>query len=477
MRAPLVLVLLLTTLGAARGAVTVDKCQAGKKKCVKKEAAALLACHVKAELSGALDQTCLGKAKARFDGGTKPTKGCFAKLEKKGGCLTTGDAEAADAQVQAFVLDVVQALDPTFPPPTKSACGARKKKCVAKEASGLLACHAKASLTGTLDPKCVLKQTTRYDGGAKPTKGCFAKLEAKGSCATTGDSAALQAATGDFLNVVLCTLDPSEGTCTTSTTTSTTIPGGPCPTAPGFSDGNPSRTITSVSATVTDLGGTPIQQLAVQVSGVDLTYPGTTGANGAVTVSPGHQLHDPAFRFGDALTYARLEIPLTMATTALGTIATAPLPVGGTAFVPGGSATSGGVTVGLDAGATVLVDELTYDTADKQKFRAVELPVDKVGPLVTASGLDLALVFGMAPAGTLFCPPAQITVPNDAALPANAQVEFFIQGSDAGQQWAPFAGWTKISDGQVSADAFGVSTVNGAGFPILEGVFGVRLKP
>ena len=463
--------------GAGHGVVTVDKCQARKKKCVKKETAALLACHVKAEQSGALDQTCLDKAKARFDGGTKPTKGCFAKLEKKGGCLTTGDAAAVDAQVQAFVLDVVHALDPTFPPPTKSACGAGKKKCVAKEASGLLACHAKASLKGTLDPKCVLKQTSRYDGGAKPTKACFAKLESKGSCTTTADSAALQATTDDFLNAVLCALDPSEGTCTTSTTTSTTIPGGPCPTAPGFTDSNPSRTITSVSATVTDLGGTPIPQLAVQVSGVDLAFPGTTNANGAVTVSPGHQLHDPAFRFGDALTYAELEIPLTAATTALGTITTAPLPVGGTAFVPGGNASSGGVTVGLDAGATVAIDELTYDTADKQKFRAVELPVDKLGPVVTPSGLDLALVFGVAPAGTLFCPPAQITVPNDGALPANAQVEFFILGGDVAQQWAPYAGWTKISDGQVSADAFSISTADGAGFPILEGVFGVRLKP
>lgn len=457
----------LLAVAATTHAVTINKCQAGKKKCVQRLAAAVVACYAAAERKGTVDPACLAKADAKFDGGTKPSKGCFAKLEAKGKCLTTGDTVALRSTSDTFGAAVAGAADPSLPAAAKSACAAGKERCVAKLASGLLTCHAKAELKGTLDPKCVQKQEAKYDGDTKPTKGCVAKLEAKGGCPTTGDATALHGIAGTFVDDVVCRLDPSEGTCQTST----------CPMPPGFGDGAAPISVTSVSATITDLADAPVASLPVQVRGLDLAFSSSTNASGGVTVSPNHSLHDPAFVYGDALTYPRLEIPVAAGTTALGTIHTAPLPASGGAFAPGSAITSGPVTVTLAAGTTVLVDELTYDTPAKQQFRAVTLPVAKLGPVVTPSGLALVQLYGVAPAETLFCPTAKITVPNDAGLPANAAVEFYILGSDVGQAWAPYAGWTKISDGAVSADGTTISTSAGGGFPILEGVFGIRQAP
>ena len=94
---------------------TLNACAAAKKQCVSKKTAALLKCHSKAEkppngLDPVKFAACLQKAKDKFDGGTNPAKGCFAKLEAKypGGCLSTGDTAALEAKVDAYVDDVEQ---------------------------------------------------------------------------------------------------------------------------------------------------------------------------------------------------------------------------------------------------------------------------------------------------------------------------------------------------------------------------------
>jgi hypothetical protein len=110
---------------------TLNLCAAGKMACVAKKAAGILKCRSRNEKPpGLLPATfalCLQRVKDKFDGGTNPAKGCFAKLEGKGGCLTTSDTAALEAKVDAFADDVVCELDagsgtcPATPTPTPTA--------------------------------------------------------------------------------------------------------------------------------------------------------------------------------------------------------------------------------------------------------------------------------------------------------------------------------------------------------------------
>ena len=191
-----------------------NRCASYKEKCVSKKTTALLSCHYKAEIKGFLDPICLQRAKDKFDGGADPTRSCFAKLEAKYTCYTTGDTAALEAKVDAFVVDVVQELDPASPPPTINRCSAFKKKCVSKKAASLLTCYSKGAARGQIvEPVCITKAQTKFDGGAVPAKGCFAKLEAKygAACLTTGDTAALEAKVDAFVLDVASELEPLCG--------------------------------------------------------------------------------------------------------------------------------------------------------------------------------------------------------------------------------------------------------------------------
>jgi hypothetical protein len=94
-----------------------NACAAGKEQCVSKKTAAILKCYGKADnpglAPGALG-TCIQKAQDTFDGAADPAKGCFAKLEARfpGTCLTTSDAAALEAAVDAFTTDTFCALHP-----------------------------------------------------------------------------------------------------------------------------------------------------------------------------------------------------------------------------------------------------------------------------------------------------------------------------------------------------------------------------
>jgi hypothetical protein len=104
-----------------------NKCSAGKKKCVQKKMAGILKCHALAVSKGLpVDTACLQKAKDTFDGGANPADGCFAKLEAKGGCLTSMDTVTLENKVDTFVQDVLCTLGYTTlacptPTPTPSA--------------------------------------------------------------------------------------------------------------------------------------------------------------------------------------------------------------------------------------------------------------------------------------------------------------------------------------------------------------------
>ena len=128
--AALVVGVLIASLAIPGSAGAGNRCLAGKTKCTAKKAAGLLNCYAKAQKAGgAVDPTCLGKVQRKFDGGSDPSRGCFAKLEAKndGPCLTTGDTASMEARVDAFVGAAIAALEPaptaspTPHPPTATA--------------------------------------------------------------------------------------------------------------------------------------------------------------------------------------------------------------------------------------------------------------------------------------------------------------------------------------------------------------------
>ena len=131
-----------------------------------------------------------------------------------------------------FVASAIAAL--AFAAPshaTLNACASAKKACVAKKTAALLKCHSKAEKPpGGMDPQkfatCLQKAKDKFDGGANPAKGCFAKLETKysGQCLTTGDTAALEAMVDAYVDAVVCAIDPAGGTCPTPTPVPTSTP-------------------------------------------------------------------------------------------------------------------------------------------------------------------------------------------------------------------------------------------------------------
>jgi hypothetical protein len=181
--------------------------------------------------------------------------------------------------------------------------------------------------------------------------------------------------------------------------------------------------------------------------------------------------------YGDALQWPLLLVPVPPGPTVnLGTLVTGALPSMGAAFVPGGDAVSGDVTVSLAPGGAAFVDTLLYDTADAQKLRAVAIPVALESAIPSVAGHSLALLYGVTPIDTLFCPAARVAIPNRLGWPAGARVGFYILGDDTAQPWAPYGDWARISLGSVSGDGATVATDDAEGFPLLE-TFGVRLEP
>jgi hypothetical protein len=236
-----VLVAALMLAGSGPASAQQAKCIAGKTKCMSKKGTGLLKCEATAETPGKLADPnaggCVTKVVGKFDGGAEPAKGCFEKLENKSGndCITFDDTASAEDAVDSCVASLVAAIDP--PPITQTKCGVGKKKCVSKLFASLLKCNQVAQTPGKpTDPNatgCVDKAKTKYTGGLEPSKGCFAKLEAKdpNDCQFPGDSGALQTlveSCADTLaalvtNVTTTTTTTISTTTTVSTTSTTTI--------------------------------------------------------------------------------------------------------------------------------------------------------------------------------------------------------------------------------------------------------------
>jgi hypothetical protein len=109
----------------------------------------------------------------------------------------------------AAVLAVASLHAPAARAELRNRCASGKETCTAKLASDLLACHVKAEAKGTtLDANCVAKAQRKFDGGPDPSRGCFAKLEARFTCFTTNDTATMGSVAGVFVTAVVTQLDP-----------------------------------------------------------------------------------------------------------------------------------------------------------------------------------------------------------------------------------------------------------------------------
>jgi hypothetical protein len=98
-------------------------------------------------------------------------------------------------------------------------CLAGKNKCVTTKLAGLMKCRGLCQQApdkcGQVQVECEQKVMDKFDGGDTPEKGCFAKLEAKQKpekpdsiCATTGDTAEVEAQADALVNALLLALEP-----------------------------------------------------------------------------------------------------------------------------------------------------------------------------------------------------------------------------------------------------------------------------
>ncbi len=189
-------------IGAGPPPVVASKCIAGKAKCIIKKKSCLLGCYSKGLGKGlAADTACLAKCHDKFDGGADLTKGCFAKLELKGGCgASTNDFAAFEAKIDAHVLDIVAELNPAGGNPL-SKCAAAKVKAVGKYNACVLGLVAKAAgAGGPIDTIKLAKCTS----GISAT---FGKADTKGpDCLTGGDAIAQQNKDDAFVDDVIAEL-------------------------------------------------------------------------------------------------------------------------------------------------------------------------------------------------------------------------------------------------------------------------------
>ena len=252
----------------------------------------------------------------------------------------------------------------------------------------------------------------------------------------------------------------------------------------------PAVKIGAITVEIVDLVGKAApDDVSVQVCGTNLCFFNEPPKNGMSlmgkftvhgTTTP---LQQPLFKFGDARHFAKLGIPVTaaildaMGNTSFGTLTTAALPVDGAVFVAGKAATSGDVTLTVPSGGVFVIDETIYGDPIDQQLRTVTIPFEKATKVLAVAPPGIEQLYGVSPLETVFCPAASVTVINADLMkwPAGTDVEFWILGLDgASQEWAPYGGWLKVSDGKVSADGKTISTT--AGLPLLS-TFGIRKKP
>jgi len=227
--------------------------------------------------------------------------------------------------------------------------------------------------------------------------------------------------------------------------------------------------LTSVAATAQDQNGDPIAMVPMQLCGADNCLFATTNTIGMATFTGSDSLDRPVFKPGDSLTYAKIGYPYTGGTTMTGLF---PLIVdSGSEFAAGATVTADDVSLTVPSGGAVVVNDLIYDEPAKQTFRAVTVSdAAQVAEITGEAGF--AMVVGLGPVDTLFCPGVAVSIPNTAKLGANTAVEVLGQELDIGEHFGGYGEWAVVAEGAVSADG---STIEISDLPVLLTV-AIRIK-
>lgn len=244
---------------------------------------------------------------------------------------------------------------------------------------------------------------------------------------------------------------------------------------PTFEDDSEAKPFESLVATILDEDGEPIPDLLAQACGTNICLNAKTNASGRASISETTEIAKLAFKYGDGLHYAHVAILLDEEEQQhdLGELTTLRLPDGDSAngFSPGVSVTSSDATLLLQEDTEVSVDFLSYPDEEDHVFVARQFPDDALPKSIAELAFDAVWVFG--PQKTKFCPPAKLTLPNTAGLPAGTKLELHLLVTGIEGEFAPYAEWGRVSAATVNSSGTAIETDDDSGLPEL-GVVGLR---
>lgn len=245
---------------------------------------------------------------------------------------------------------------------------------------------------------------------------------------------------------------------------------------PTFEDSSEAMPFKGLVATILDEKGEPIPDLLAQACGTNICLNAKTNASGRASISETTDIAKLAFKYGDGLRYAHVAVLLNEDDQEhdLGELTTLKLPAGesGNGFVPGAPLTSSDATLSLQEGTEVSVDFLSYPDEEDHVFVARQFPDEVLPESIAALGFDAVWVFG--PQKTKFCPPAKLTLPNTAGLPAGTKLELHLLVTGIEGEFAPYAEWGRVATATVNSSGSTIETDDDSGLPEL-GIVGLRV--
>jgi hypothetical protein len=208
-----------------------QRCAAGKLRETCRKTNCKLRCEGRAARRGeAVEPLCVSRCEQKF-------ALMFSKLEARGGCATTNDRVAIEAKIDAFVADVDGELTPGLPGTMDAnRCASSKIAAASRKACAKLRCQARAAQRGVaVSPSCLQRAEARFVQS-------FNTAQGKGGCATSGDTATIEAKVDAFVDDTTAELPstpttsttgaPTTTTSATTSTTTTTLGGCPAPPVP-----------------------------------------------------------------------------------------------------------------------------------------------------------------------------------------------------------------------------------------------------